>query len=298
MKVSVIIPNYNHAPYLEQRIESVLNQTYRDFEIIILDDCSTDDSKEVIEKYRGHDKISQIVYNEQNSGSTFKQWEKGIALAKGEWIWIAESDDWCELNFLEEVTKGEFIDSKNIVISYCGSLVFSENRIIGYPKGKYFYRQLSGVDFIKEDLSKGNAINNASMCIFRKSVVPDFDSIRKYKFCGDWLFWIKLSEKGAVRYSGKCLNYFRKHANDVSGNSYRSGVFHLEFLEILKYLKSRNHITHYQFKNRAYSQIENMRVIDNLNLRKSIEKTYQLEIGRMRILKNRVKKLLGYKGLV
>jgi glycosyltransferase involved in cell wall biosynthesis len=91
--VSVIIPNYNHAAYLNERIDSVLNQTFRDFEVILLDDCSTDNSREIIESYRGHEKISQIEYNEVNSGSTFIQWKKGLDLAQGDWIWIAESDD-------------------------------------------------------------------------------------------------------------------------------------------------------------------------------------------------------------
>jgi glycosyltransferase involved in cell wall biosynthesis len=98
--VSVIIPNYNHAAYLNERIDSVLNQTFRDFEVILLDDCSTDNSREIIESYRGHEKISQIEYNEVNSGSTFIQWKKGLDLAQGDWIWIAESDDVASNEFL------------------------------------------------------------------------------------------------------------------------------------------------------------------------------------------------------
>ena len=94
--VSVIVPNYCHSMYLDERILSILNQTYNNFELIILDDCSPDNgaSKSVIEKYRDNSHISQIIFNEKNSGSTFKQWEKGINLAKGEFIWIAESDDY------------------------------------------------------------------------------------------------------------------------------------------------------------------------------------------------------------
>ena len=55
--ISIIIPNYNHAPYLTERIESVLNQTYQNFEVIILDDCSTDNSREIIEKYANNPKV-------------------------------------------------------------------------------------------------------------------------------------------------------------------------------------------------------------------------------------------------
>src|SRR5690348_1753899 len=102
-KVSVIIPNYNHAQYLNQRIDSVLKQTYSDFEVIILDDYSIDNSRDIIEQYRTNKKVSAIIYNEINSGNPFQQWDKGIQLAQGEYIWFAESDDWCELNLLETV---------------------------------------------------------------------------------------------------------------------------------------------------------------------------------------------------
>lgn len=87
-KVSVIIPNYCHAAYLEQRIDSVLSQTYQDFEVIILDDNSPDDglSRMVIEKYRENLSESHIVYNEENSGCTFEEYDKGISFAEGEYI--------------------------------------------------------------------------------------------------------------------------------------------------------------------------------------------------------------------
>lgn len=81
--VSVIVPNYNHAQYLEQRLDTVFNQTYQNFEVIILDDKSTDNSLEVINRYKDNPHLSQIVVNEQNTGSPFKQWDKGINLAKG-----------------------------------------------------------------------------------------------------------------------------------------------------------------------------------------------------------------------
>ena len=76
--VSIIVPNYNYARFLDIRMESILNQTFQDFEIILLDDHSTDNSVEIIEKYRNNPKVSYIDINKENSGSPFRQWKKGI----------------------------------------------------------------------------------------------------------------------------------------------------------------------------------------------------------------------------
>src|SRR5258708_17607669 len=69
--VSVIVPNYNHARYLRKRIESLLRQTYQDFEVILLDDCSTDVSREVLASYQDNPRV-RVEYNAENSGSVFK----------------------------------------------------------------------------------------------------------------------------------------------------------------------------------------------------------------------------------
>jgi len=176
--VSVIIPNYNHAPYLNQRIDSVLNQTYQDFELIILDDKSTDNSKEVIESYRSHPKVSQIVYNEINSGSTFKQWNRGIRLAKGELIWLAESDDDASEFFLEEMVS-RFNQNSNLGIVYCDSYYINEkNKKLKRThlwKNERFSSTRWNNDFINTGINEvnnyliyHNVIDNASSALFKK----------------------------------------------------------------------------------------------------------------------------------
>lgn len=95
-KISVIVPNYNHAKFLPRRIKSILGQSFNDMEIIILDDCSTDSSREIISQFAQQDTRITTYYNKSNSGSPFKQWQKGIKLARGEYIWIAESDDFAD----------------------------------------------------------------------------------------------------------------------------------------------------------------------------------------------------------
>ena len=99
--VSIIVPNFNHAAFLAQRLESIYNQTFSSFEVILLDDASTDNSIEILNLYKNHPKTAHFIINTINSGSPFKQWQKGVELAKGELIWIAESDDYAAINFLE-----------------------------------------------------------------------------------------------------------------------------------------------------------------------------------------------------
>ena len=87
-KVSVVIPNYNYANYIEKRIESIINQTYPIYELIILDDCSTDDSVKVIENVVNNlkkvkpDIMVKFVKNKKNSGCVFKQWQKPWPVGK------------------------------------------------------------------------------------------------------------------------------------------------------------------------------------------------------------------------
>src|SRR5579864_3114331 len=101
-KVSVVVLNFNHARFLRKRIDSILGQTFQDFELILLDDRSTDDSRSILSKYADDARV-RIEFNEVNSGSTFKQWNKGVRLAHGEYIWMAESDDYADDKLLDRL---------------------------------------------------------------------------------------------------------------------------------------------------------------------------------------------------
>jgi glycosyltransferase involved in cell wall biosynthesis len=221
--VSVIIPNYNHATYLKQRIESVLNQTYPDFEVIILDDASTDNSREIIEGYRGHEKINQIIYNEQNSGSVFRQWKKGIELAKGEYIWIAESDDYCESDLLENLIE-PFRQLKKVTLSFCQSWIVNDSGKI-LRDNKIWTDSIDsqrwsadflndGQDEVRNYLLFKNCIPNASAVVFRKDALSNhFDYPYQWLYAGDWFTWINILEKGSIYFVKEKLNYFRTHEN-------------------------------------------------------------------------------------
>lgn len=228
--VSVIIPNYNHAGFLIQRIESVLNQTYQDFEVIILDDCSTDNSKEVIENYRNHSKVSHIVYNEFNSGSTFRQWKKGVDLAKGDWIWIAESDDYCDKNFLSILLSSDILE--NVGVRYCQSLPVNEyQEIVGKEVPSLLPGIRKGLDFLSSNLLAMNCVPNASSVIIRKEALLNVitSDVSKFKLVGDWLVWCRLALIDNYCFVTSTKNYHRIHINTVRESSSKLGNYFSEF---------------------------------------------------------------------
>ncbi|HEY6977056.1 MAG TPA: glycosyltransferase family 2 protein [Chitinophagaceae bacterium] len=239
MKVSVIVPNYNHEKFLKRRIESILTQTYEDFEIIILDDCSTDESREIIEFYRSNPKISEIIFNETNSGSVFRQWLKGLQIAKGELIWMAESDDWCENNFLEVLVNG-IEKNPACVVAFSQSYCIGNNNEIKWqsrhPKPEY----IKGNFFFKERLVYGCTIFNASMAIFKKEAALRVPAeLTKFKLCGDWFFWINIVRHGDVFISDKVLNYYRRADNSLTEKAYATGYNFIEELNMFQLIKAQ-----------------------------------------------------------
>lgn len=243
--VSVIIPNYNHARYLDERISSVLNQSYQNIEVIILDDCSTDTSCEVIDKYKHNPKIKHIIYNVTNSGSTFIQWHKGFELAKGDVIWIAESDDSCDSSMLEKLLmvymKGE------TSIAFCRSLTYT-----GKPPYSKFPSQdaldgsflMDGDKFISQYMVYDNRISNTSSAIFDKNIALSLDKLyMQMKGNGDWMFWIEMCEQGKVAFLDEPLNLFRQHPLNTTKKLIGNGNNQIEHKLIFDLLVKHKHIS-------------------------------------------------------
>ena len=238
MNVTAIVPNYNHAPYLKQRIESILNQTFQDFELILLDDCSTDGSREVMEDYRDNPHVSHIVYGETNSGSAFRQWDKGIELAQGEWIWVAESDDYAEPIFLERMME-EVTKAPDCSLAYAATWWVDEhgNKLWETPNSDQV-NVYQGKEFIKQKLAVCNSIANVSECIFRRDCYRPEESHRyeQMRLCGDWLFYVLLAKQGVVVEVEEPLSYYRQHSSNISNDAERRGLTFLEGADVLEYM--------------------------------------------------------------
>lgn len=253
-KVSIIIPNYNHEKFLKQRIESILSQTFQDFEIILLDDASTDDSVRCLDEYKNHPKVSHLVINKVNSGSPFKQWFKGLKLAKGDYIWIAESDDYASPLFLSNVMKA-FDDVLNPDIVFVGTTnVNGNNEDIGnLTRIERKYKELlstdffvNGQDFLGKFMPNYCVIRNASSTVFKKSIITsNSQKVIDYKVIGDFYFWVNLClHNYSFKYISKRLNFMRNHPNTVRRNKELIKEKEKEFRKIHKevLLKSRLNI--------------------------------------------------------
>lgn len=238
VNVSVLVPNYNHGPYLKQRLDSILQQSFQDFELIVIDDCSTDNSRAILEQYREHPKVSQLIYNKTNSGSPFGNWKKGIELARGPYIWIAESDDWAHPLFLEKTVA--LLDAyPNAGIAYTDSyIVGNDSEQLGTWKAVKNEKLLTdkwsnnyfrtGVEELLENMLIFMTINNMSACLFRKNALPDMVDVVPLKGAGDWLFCALMLLKHGIVYYAEPLSYYRTHPENVTKHNDKSGLLLVE----------------------------------------------------------------------
>lgn len=238
-KISVIVPNYNHAKYLPERLESIFSQTCQDFELIILDDCSTDDSKRVIEEFTRDSRVV-TCFNEINSGCVFRQWNKGLRLASGELVWIAESDDYSDPEFLE--TMVALLDSNpEVGVAFCCSHRVADGKVT-LPLERWFKE--FHTDYVSDFIANGrqyvasqmlflNTIPNASSAVFRRTLAvktgPADDS---YLLSGDWDYWIRLLLHSDLGYVARPLNYYRYHQSTARHTHSRNGVMLEEGIRI------------------------------------------------------------------
>ena len=229
--VSVVVPNYNHASYLASRIESILSQTYQDFELIILDDASTDSSMSVIEQYQGRPGV-RIHRNARNSGSPFPQWNLGAEMARGRLLWIAESDDESSPEFLETLVS--LLDEHpDVALAYCQSLRIDNK---GQTKGDFsgwtdpinkdrwssaFIN--NGVDEVCRFLLQRNTIVNASSVLMRRDIFLKAGGAPTHlRLVGDWVTYTRMLKLGNIAYTPAPLNRFRCHEFSVRAEMERS----------------------------------------------------------------------------
>jgi glycosyltransferase involved in cell wall biosynthesis len=221
-----------------------------------LDDCSTDNSVEILNQYGNHPKVSKLIVNQTNSGSTFKQWQKGIQAAQGKYIWIAESDDYADKHFLETLVP-QLEQYARVGIAYCQSYQVNENDTI-IRSCKEVYASIacqqvhSGTQIVQQYMAGANLIPNASAVLFRKEIVSQLDdTYTHFKLSGDWWFWCEILLRSDIIHICKELNYFRIHQNKVTVTASKKGLYYVEGLQILALIKQKAGLTQQVYSNKS-----------------------------------------------
>jgi glycosyltransferase involved in cell wall biosynthesis len=232
--VSVAVPNYNYAHCLPERLYTIFDQNHPVEEIIVLDDCSSDDSVPVIMKLADErQRDLTLVINEQNSGSVFAQWARAAEMARGEFLWIAEADDLSEPTFLSSLLalmKGD----PDIALGFTDSKSIDADGAHLYASYKPYYATIEpgalsrtevfdGREFVIRYLGVRNTILNVSSALWRREALLRAlkacrDDLKNLRMAGDWRLYLEaLADPGArIAYLADPLNVHRRHAASVT----------------------------------------------------------------------------------
>jgi glycosyltransferase involved in cell wall biosynthesis len=247
--VTVVVPNYNHAPYLRKRLDSIYSQTYRNLKVLLLDDCSTDGSRSILREYAArHPENTTFLAGTRNGGSVFLQWKKGIEAADTELVWIAESDDFCDPNFLEALVP--FFRDESVQLAYCNTIFCTED---GTPSRFNFDSYVGEIDPAKwrngyvetahREVARGlgirNTIPNVSSAVFRRPVhLPLLNDPKwlEMRVCGDWLFYLHLLRGGKIAFSRETRSYHRYHSSNTSVRTRRLPIYYEEHETVCRHV--------------------------------------------------------------
>lgn len=229
-RVSVVVPNYNYEDHIATRLETIFAQHYPVYEVIVLDDKSSDNSVSVIEGTAElHQRNIELLTNEKNSGSVFRQWDKGARAAKGELLWIAEADDLSAPDFVSELVAGEDFD-----LAYCDSIQVDQDGELLAESYSYYFQEfgkgaftnsfcMGGREFLAKYLAVKNVILNVSGVIFKTASLCDAldrtsANLYKYSVAGDWFLYAELLavDGSVVKYCARNLNTHRRHQESVT----------------------------------------------------------------------------------
>jgi glycosyltransferase involved in cell wall biosynthesis len=247
--VSIVFTSYNHLEFLEQAIESILNQTYKNFELIVVDDCSTDGSQDVLKKYL-YDNRLKLNLLEYNTGSYVKASNYGENLAIGKYLLFAQCDDFSEVNQLE-ILVSNLEDNINIGVAYSRSnLIDKFGNFISddYEIREYAFRKTCFKSTIIQKKNMRNflayscVIPNLSAALIRRDLYFNVGGLSdKYLIASDWDFWLRLTKETDFIYINQPLNNFRQHETTIR-STYKASIQIIEIHNIIYNFISLNNV--------------------------------------------------------
>lgn len=212
-KIGIYITTYNRAQYLGQTIESILNQTYKCFNLYILDNRSSDNTKVIVDSYK--DNRIKYILNEDNLGMV-GNWNKALCVCQEKYITIFHDDDIMMKDYLNHVVM-LYNKNPNIIFLHTGAVIInSEGKNIGIKLGNW-EESVQGLEFFKSHLIKGGLIFAPSVTL-KVEKLPRFEKFdENLPFTSDVNFWLRISKYGDVGYINKPLIKYRIH--NLSGTN-------------------------------------------------------------------------------
>lgn len=237
--VSVIIPSFNGAEFIKETIDSVLNQSFQNFEMIITDDASTDHTKEIIRDYRTDSRISFFQNNERlGIGGN---WNHGIEKSHGKYIKILCQDDIIKPHYLEKVVEILENDSSISLVTTFEQF-FGDSDRIRNEKDIPFKERAEGAKVQNHVLKKGNWIGGPTAVTFRRKdlSVGMFDTSLE---CGlDYEMWLRLLGEGDLYVVPEILFQSRIHKHQATSGCIRYLGFEKDRIRILNKMKEKPEI--------------------------------------------------------
>ncbi|MDD3597278.1 MAG: glycosyltransferase [Sulfuricurvum sp.] len=222
--VSIIIPSYNHEKYIQRCIDSVLNQTYSDWELIIIDDGSSDSSNELIGLYTD----TRIKHVMQENGGAHNAINRGLSLAQGEYLTILNSDDEYHAQRLEKCIRYFSVNADIDLISTWIDVVDAESRKLGTKQAwhnmepweiKNKQKTFASTEDYALNALMSNFVSTTSNMIFKRSVYEKVGGMRNLRFTHDWDFLLRVcSDHHCYNLSEPLLNYRIHNTNTISSN--------------------------------------------------------------------------------
>ena len=212
-RVSVIMPSYNHENFIYDSIDSVLKQSFQDFELIIIDDASVDNSKVIIDFFKEKDSRIKVIFHQKNLGIS-RTITEALNISKGDFIAFTASDDIWIPSKLE--TQLLVLNKNNDLIVWSdGQIINENNELIGktfLEIHRALKRKKSGDLF--QDLLEGNYIFGTTIIIKRENI-KDIKIDERFKYLNDYKFNVDLAKKFKYHFISENLAYYRLHGNNT-----------------------------------------------------------------------------------
>ena len=219
-KISVLMAVYNGEKFIEQALKSIYNQRYQDFEVIIVDDASTDKTSDILINMK--DSRTSIYRNSQNNGLT-KSLNIGLKLCRGEYIARMDADDISHPQRFEKQVRYLDENPECIVLGSWYGRIDSTGQIWGTKQTPTAHED------IKINLLIGNCVGHGSAMLRRSSLVENGGYNEKYIHAQDYDLWLRLSEVGEIRNLGEYLYYLRSWSGTISA---AKGKQQIEYTEL------------------------------------------------------------------